>query len=160
MTPQPMARDVMYRILFRQIAAFQAQANVLAAQSKPNAFVANYHQNALQLSPAQAQQLIGVAVPCAQQIKAIDQQAEAIINAVKKQYKGIPRGPNAMVPPPSPQLAALEAQRTALVLAAADTLATEYGSAQFAYFENIVRLFIGSNSKVTTAAIGSQGVNQ
>jgi len=34
MTPQPLARDVMYRVLFRQIAAFQAQASQLAAQLK------------------------------------------------------------------------------------------------------------------------------
>lgn len=148
-TPQPLARDVMYRILFRQVAAFQAQASQLAAQFKPSAFVADYHQNALQLSP-QATQLINVAVPCVQQMKAIDQQAAAIIDAVKKQYKGQPKGPNSMVPLPPPQLSALEAQRTALILAAADTLASEYGPAQFAYFENTVRLYVGSNSKISS----------
>ena len=108
-TPQPLAREVMYRILFRQVAAFQTQANQLAAQSKPNAFVANYHQNALQLSPLQAAiQLMSVAVPCVQQITGIDQQAEAIIGAVKQKFKGLPKGPNSMVPPPPPELAALE----------------------------------------------------
>jgi hypothetical protein len=156
LTPQPLARDVMYRILFRQIAAFQVQASQLAAQFKPNAFAANYHQNALQLSPLQATQLINVAVPCVQQMKAIDQQAAAIIDAVKKQYKGMPKGPNSMVPPPPPQLSVLEAQRTALILAAADALASEYGPAQFAYFENTVRLYVGSNSKVSSPAVKNQ----
>lgn len=119
--------------------------------------MANYHQNALQLSPLQAAQLINVAVPCVQQIEAVDQQAAAIIDAVKKRYKGLPKGPNSMVPPPPPQLATLEAQRTALILAAADTLASEYGPAQFAYFENTVRLFVGSSSKITAAASGQPG---
>ncbi len=156
LTPQPLARDVMYRILFRQIAAFQTQASQLAAQFKPNAFVANYRQNALQLSSLQATQLINIAVPCVQQMKVIDQQAASIIDAVKKQYKGMPKGPNSMVPPPPAQLSVLEAQRTALILAAADTLASEYGPAQFAYFENTVRLYVGSNSKVSTAAVKTQ----
>ncbi len=43
LTPQPMARQIMYRILFREIGAYQNQATQLAAVGKPSAFLANYH---------------------------------------------------------------------------------------------------------------------
>ena len=86
LTPQPLARDVMYRILFSEIAAYQNQAASLAAQSKPNAFLLNYHQNVFQLSPALALQLVQVALPCAQQVRQIDAQAASIIDAVKSKY--------------------------------------------------------------------------
>ncbi len=156
LVPQPMPRDVMYRILFREIAAYQAQASQLASQLKPNAFVANYHQKVLELTPLQAAQLINVALPCARQIQLIDQQAAAIIDGVKKQYKNMPRGAaSSLVPPPPPQLSALEAQRTSVILAAADLIAAAFGPAQFAYFESLVRLHVGSNFKAVPAK-GSQ----
>jgi hypothetical protein len=92
--------------------------------------------------------LIPIARSCTQQIQAIDDQAAAIIQAVKKQHKNAARNsPNATVPPPPPELADLEARRTAVVLAAADKVATAFGSAQFSYFESLVRLYVGSGFK-------------
>ena len=152
-TPQPLARDVMYRVLFREIAAYRNAADQLAAQSKPDAFIRNYHEKVLELSAAQATQLIQIAMPCVQRIQAIDSQASAIIQAVKTQHKNAPRNsPNAVVPPPPQELAALEAQRATVILAAADSIAAAFGPAQFAYFENLVRRYVGSSFKASPPA--------
>ncbi len=101
--------------------------------------------------------MIQIALPCVQQVQAIDQQAAAIINAVKSQYKNVPKGATAsLVPPPPPQLATLEAQRTSVVLAAADSIASAFGPAQFAYFESVVRRYIGSNLVASAPASSPQ----
>ena len=146
-TSQPMPSRVMYRILFNEIAAFQNEAAQLAAQGKRNAFVLNYHQNQFQLNAAQAAQLIQVALPCAQDVKALDAQARAIVQAVKKQYR---LSPNKAVPPLPPALAQLEAQRTAVVLAAADSLAAAFGPTEFAAFELLAQQHVGSSIRPST----------
>ncbi len=146
-TKQPMARRVMYRILFNEIAAFQNEAVQLAAQGKRNAFVLNYHQNQLQLNAAQAAQLVQVAVPCAREIKGLDAQARAIVQAVKRQYR---LSPKKAVPPLPPALAQLEAQRTAVVLAAADSLAAAFGPTEFAAFELLAQQHVGSSIRPST----------
>ena len=157
LSPQPLPREVMYRILFREVAAYQAEADRLAALSKPNAFVRDYHQTLFQLSPANAARLKQVALPCAQQIQALDQQAETILKAVKSKYKGVPRGsPDAMVPPPPQELMDLEAQRTAVVLAAANSLTTAFGPGQFVYFESLVRRHVGAGFKASASAVKTQ----
>jgi hypothetical protein len=112
----------------------------------------NYHQTVLQLSPTLFAQLLQIVQPCVQQINAVNQQAAAIIQAAKSTYKGAARGsPNAMVPPPPQALADLEAQRKSVILTAADSIATAFGPAQFAYFETVVRRYIGSNYQVSAA---------
>jgi len=141
------------RILFREIAAYQDEADRLAAQAKPDGFLRNYHQKVFELSPALAAQLIPLARSCAQQIRALDAQAAAIVQAVKNQHKNVPRNsPNAMVPPAPPELANLETKRTAIILAAADQVATAFGPAQFAYFETLARQHVGSGFNASTPA--------
>ncbi len=142
----------MYRVLFREIAAYQAQADRLAAQSKPDGFVRNYHQQLLQLTPDKFSQVKEIILPCVQQMQAVDVQARTLIDAVKSQHRGAAKGsPNAMVPPPPPELADLEAKRTALILAAADAIAAALGPSQFAYFESLARRHLGSSFQVSTA---------
>jgi non-ribosomal peptide synthetase component F len=146
LTPQPMRRDVRYRILFREIAAYQGIAAQLAAQSKPNAFVLNYLTQALQLTSTQADQLNSIALPCAQQIQVIDRQAAAIIQAARGKY-GLSEG--VAVPPVPAELVQLEAQRTALILAAVSTITDAFGPSQFATFDSMVQQHIGSGYKVS-----------
>jgi hypothetical protein len=157
LSPQALPRDVIYRTLFREIAAYQAEADRLAAQSKPDAFVRHYHESVLQLSAAQFAQVKNVALGCVQQIQAIDLRAKEIIDTTKNQFKNVPKtSPKAIVPPPPQELAELEVQRSAIVLAAADTIATALGPAQFSYFENLTRRHVGSGLKASTTASNAQ----
>ena len=155
--PYPLQRDVMYRILFREIVAYQDMADQMAAQSKDAAFLRNYHQNTLELSTAMTAQLIQIVRPCVTQVRAIDAQANAVIRATKAQHKGAPPGsPNATTPPPPPELALLEAKRSAVILAAADSIAAAFGPAQFAYFETLVRRHVGSSFKSFAGSSAAQ----
>lgn len=138
-------RDLIYRILFREIASYQVQADELAKQSKPNGFIRNYHRDLFQLSPPHFAKVKSIALDCVQQLQVIDGQAKAIIEAAKSKHMGAPRdSPNAMVPPPPPELAILEERRKSLVLAAADSIAPEIGKGQMAYFETTARRYISS----------------
>lgn len=150
--PHAIPRDVIYRILFREIAAYQTQADQLARQNKPDTLIRNYHRDLLQLSSQHFTKVKNTALDCVRQMQIIDEQAKQIIEAVKSKHKGAPMGsPNAMVPPPPPELLILEERRRSVVLTAADSIATAIGPGQFAYFENIARRHVGSGLTAQTA---------
>ncbi|HEX5431326.1 MAG TPA: hypothetical protein VFW83_05135 [Bryobacteraceae bacterium] len=138
----------MYGILFREVVAYQNKADRLAAESKPSDFVRNYHASKLQLGAAESARLIEVSRLCVQQIQVIDQKAAAIIQEVKSQYRLSPGVP---VPPPPADLAELQSQRTAVLLAAADSLAAAFGPDRFASFEGLVRQHVGSGLRAQWA---------
>ena len=151
--PQLLTRQLMYRILFREVVAAQMAADRAAAESRSDAALRGYHRTKLELTPTQDSQLKQIASACVQQLMVLDNKAAAIIDGAKKLHQGAARdSADARVPPPPPELAALEEQRTALVLSAADSLATAFGPAQFAYFETLVRRHVGSSFKVVAAA--------
>jgi hypothetical protein len=114
----------LYRLLFKEVAAFQNEAAQLASQGKPSTFVSTYHQKQFQLDASQAAELIQIALPCAQQIQSLDNHARLIVQQVKKQYG---KSQGAAVPPPPAALAELEALRTSIVLAAANSIASAFG---------------------------------
>jgi hypothetical protein len=148
LVPQAVPREVMYRLLFREVALVQRRADAAVVRGKPNPLLTDFFRSRLQLTTAQDAGLKQIGLACAAQIAILDGQADAIISATRSQYKNAPRGsPNAMLPPLPQALVDLEAQRTALVLAAADSLAQTYGPSQFAYFESLVRRHVGSGAK-------------
>ena len=145
-------RSVLYRLLVREVAAFQGHAAQLDAQGKASNFVSRYHQTLFHLDDLQAAQLIEIVIPCAQQVKALDDQASTIIQHAKANYgklHGVP------VPPPPAALADLEARRTAVVLAAADSIAAAFGPAEFASFELLVQKHFGSRHTAPGGASGN-----
>lgn len=155
LTSRPVSRDVIYRTLFKEIAAYQREADRLTQQGKPDAFVRNYHRQVLELSPQHFAKVRTVALDCVARVREVDNQARQIIEAVKSKHKNIPRGaPNALVPPPPSQLLILEEQRKSIVLAAADSLKAEIGPAQFAYFENMARRHVGSGYAPASKIVG------
>ncbi|MDQ2711076.1 MAG: hypothetical protein M3Y72_17335 [Acidobacteriota bacterium] len=151
--PQPMAREVMFRVLFREVANFQAKADEFAKQAKPDAFLREYHRGMLELNETQDTELKRVFIECAQQIHSVDAQAANIIDAVKSRYRHAPRNAaSGLVPPPPQELHDLEAKRTTLVLSAADSLASNFGPAQSALFQARVRQYVGSHYRAVSSA--------
>jgi hypothetical protein len=145
LSPTQMPRDLMYGLLFREVRKLNDQANALAAQSKPNSFLVNHLRNYLQLSDSLNSQLNAVALSCDLQVEDLDKRAGAIIQTAKQQYRMVPHGRVVRVPPPPQALKDLQAQRKQTILAAADQLAGQYGPAQFAVFESLVRRYVGTH---------------
>jgi hypothetical protein len=130
----------MYGVLFREIARFNAKADELAAQSKSSSFLRNHHRNFLELSEPLNSQLRQVALNCVRDVDGFDRRAGAIIKSIKERY----RGKRALVPPLPQELRDLQEARKQRIIAAADQLAGVFGQAQFAYFESLVRRYVGA----------------
>lgn len=146
---QQFSRPLLYRLLFREVLSVDKAAGRAEAASQPSGTLRNYHLTRLELSPTQDAQLKAIAAQCIASLAPVDARANAIIEAAKKRHRGAPKGsPNAQVPPAPPELAALEMQRSSIILSAVDALAQMYGPGEFVYFENLVRRHMSASVKL------------
>jgi hypothetical protein len=141
-------KATLYELLFREITHFNAEADALEAQSKPSAFLRNYHRNLLQLDELFDSQLRQVALSYQRDVEQLDLRAGAIIGKVKGQYRD--RRKQILVPPPPKELYDLQNQRIQIINASVDKLATSFGPARYAYLESLVRRHVGSCFRLDT----------
>ncbi len=138
--------SVVYRHLFRHVAAFKAKADELERQGKEAKNFRGFFKHKADLSDYQAQMLEQIAVQCALEIKLIDERAKPIIEAYKAQY------PNGQVPhgqkpaPPPAELRQLTQERNELVLRKRDELRAVFGEEAFGRFQQFVKNKIESNA--------------
>ena len=143
--------NVVYRHLFRHVAALKAKADELERQGKDAGNLRRFFKHKASLSDDEAQVLDQIAAQCAAEIKGIDERARPIIEAYKAQY------PNGQVPhgqlplPPPAELGQLEQERDSLVLRRRDELQAAFGAEAFARFNNFVKNKIAPNVNQVSA---------
>lgn len=143
---------VVYRHLFRHVAAFKDKADEIERQGKNAEHLRGFFKHKAELNDYQAQMLDQIAVQCALEIKLIDERAKLIIEAYKAQY------PNGQVPhgqlplPPPAELGQLTKERNDLVLRKRDELRAAFGDEEFGRFQDFVKNKIAPN--VTPVTVG------
>ena len=80
-TSPAIPEQIIYRHLFRHIAAFKARADELERQGKDGRSFHDFFKNKASLSDEQAQMLEQTALQCALEMKAIDERAKTTIQA-------------------------------------------------------------------------------
>ncbi len=149
--PAEVPEQVVYRHLFRHVAALKAKADDLEREGKDAATLHRVFKRNADLSDEQAQILERVASQCALEIKLIDERAKPIIAAYKAQY------PNGQVPhgqqpaPPPAELGEMTKQRNDLVLRKRDELRAAFGEDAFKHFQDFVKNKIAPNVKPVSA---------
>jgi len=137
--------SVVYRHLFRHVAAFKAKADELERQGKDAKHLHGFFKRKADLSDEQARMLEQIASQCALEIKAIDERAKPIIEAYKAQY------PNGQVPhgqqpaPPPAELQQMTKERNDLTLRKRDELRAAFGEEAFGRFHEFVKNKVAPN---------------
>jgi hypothetical protein len=137
--------SVVYRHLFRHVAALKTKADDFERQNKDAEHLKGFFKRKANLSDEQARRLDEVASQCALGIKTIDERANLIIEAYKAQY------PNGQVPhgqkpaPPPAELQQLTNERNDLVLRKRDELRAAFGEEAFGHFQEFVKNKISPN---------------
>jgi len=145
--PVPAARQdgsipehVAYDFLFRRTARFRKKA---VEAGRPEVPDAAFHREA-RLNTAQARALEEVAAAVSRQVEAQDARARVVIERFRARYPGgvVPRGKK--LPPPPPELRAMQEERNAIILRGRDHLRGLLGEQKFAGFNDFVlRRFAG-----------------
>lgn len=146
-----MPDSVVYRHLFRHVAALKAKADDSERQGESAEHLRGFFKHKAKLNDEQARTLDEIAARCALGIEAIDERARPIIEAYKAQY---PNGqvPHGQLPPPPPdELRQLTRERDELVLGKRDELRSAFGEEAFSRFQEFVKNKIAPNVSPVSA---------
>lgn len=120
-------------------------ATELQTRGRSDDFIQKHHRAALELSSRKQAILVSVSRDFVSNVHDIDNEAYRIIRNAKLAYRG-----QGKVPPPPPELAALQARRHALVADHVRTLQNSFGPADFVYFDAQVRRYMRVNYKLVS----------
>jgi hypothetical protein len=148
-SPRPQASvipdSVLYKHLFRHVAAFKKQAEQAVQQGKDGTPMRAFFKHKAQLTDEQARILEEIADDCDREVRLQDAKAKTVIDAYKAQYPGgkVPHGETPK--PPPAELKAMTQERNAIILRARDRLRASFGEAEFRRFDGFVKLRIAPN---------------
>lgn len=159
--PMPSAgvpEHVVYRMFLHQIFHNREVAETNEARGDSRAAYAwRHHYDAAQLSDEQMAALVRIASDCEQEVKAMDARAKVIIDARRAlYYPGGKVPPGGKIAPPSPELAAMQEERNAIVLRWRDRVRETFGEQEFARLQEFLRQRVVPHITLTPIAPPSQ----
>jgi hypothetical protein len=130
---------VVYWFLFNDVVFLKERGDENDRQGKPSGSIRSWFQREGKLNVAQGQLLEQVAVECKIEVAGLDAKATSIIKEFRSRYPGgrVPTGTK--LPPPPPELAALQAERIAVILRARDRLRQGLNEQDFISFDDFVK---------------------
>ena len=138
----PIPEHVAYNFLFLSVASFRKKAT---ERGKPEAINSALQREAA-LSDMQARLLDEIAAATLKEVDLQDARARVIIEAFRAHYPGgiVPQGEK--LPPPPPELKAMQEERNSMVLRGRDRLLAVFGQQEFGRFNKFVmNRFAGEN---------------
>jgi hypothetical protein len=144
-----------FRAYFAQIMAIESLADRLKAQGKDDTTARGAIQKDAGLSAQEAGLLKEVAQQCNADYAAQTAVGTSAVNSLRQQYPPVAGAPSP--PAVTQQLAALEAQRTAIVAGCMQQLQTAMGHVRFGYLDLYVLVRVGRKLKQGSLPPGAQG---
>jgi hypothetical protein len=138
---------VIYDAFFHYVVALKDDATDLERSGKSGESLRNYVQVRAGLDYEQARLLDAIASSCVKEVEQQDRDARAVIEKFKAQFPGgrVPKG--ARVPPPPPELRAMQRQRDAIIVRARSRLQAEIGEVGFNRLAGFVDKYISPNTR-------------
>lgn len=141
---------VVYSFLFRHQNFMKKKAEEAESRGQDSSLFRNYYQREAKLDDRQAAMLSDIATQVELDVKAIEAEAKLIVDKVRAERASAPVKPNQPVPPPSPELMALQQRRNAVVLQARNQLERALGPSSFSDFHKYVKDKVASQIKPKT----------
>lgn len=139
--------QVVYGAFFHQVVEMKDDARNLERSGKSGDLLRTFVELHARLNSDEARVLDEVASSCVQEVSQQDQEALAVIEKFRAQFPGgkVPKGTK--LPPPPPELKAMQQQRDAIILSARDRLRTELGQAGFNKVSIFIEKYISPNTR-------------
>lgn len=147
-TPGGLPEHVAYEFLFRRSVFFRGRA---ASAGKPQSLDPTLGREA-GLRDEHIGVLDEIAAACLQEVKAQDEKARVLINSYRARYpaRTLPQGQS--LPPPPPELEAMQRERDAILLRGRDHLREALGESGFTRFSEFVMRRFGGRPAHSPAA--------
>lgn len=141
---------VSYRFLFHHLRVLKEEGEKSERRGRGKSTLLLRFKEEAALNDNQFRKLQDEALECERRVAELDEKAKAIIEAAKAQFPlGIvPLGQN--VPPPPPELQALQEERDSTILRSRDRLRAAFDEPSFARFHDSVQRRIASQVRTAT----------
>jgi hypothetical protein len=143
----PVPENVLYGVMFREIAAFKKKAAEKEKKGEDASEIRKYHKKRARLNDQQGDILDRIADETNRETAKLDAKAKKIIEAERARRPGGQLKAGEELPAPPEALKNLGQQRKQLILKARERLRLELGDAEFQRFEQFVKQDIGSRIK-------------
>jgi hypothetical protein len=142
---EPIPEFVPYRFLFRHISILSEPAQELAREGNGHSALLSVFQEETSLDDRRFEVLRRTALQCEQEVAGLDERAKTIIDTFRAHYPpgALPR--ELELPPPPPELIALQDQRNQAFLRYRDRLRVAFGEVEFARFDAFVQARFAPN---------------
>lgn len=137
---------VVYSFLFRHQNFMKKKAEEAESRGQDSSFFRKYYQREAKLDDRQAAMLSDIATQFELDVKAIEAEAQLVINRLRAQRASAPKKSD-QSPPPAPELIALQKRRDNVVLQARNQLERVLGPTSFNEFQTYVREKVASQIK-------------
>lgn len=138
---------VKYWLLFSHVVSLKNKADELERKGRKTSLRSAVKKDA-GLSDEQGQSLENISLECAKEVEQLDGRAKRVIDAFKSRYPGghVPDGET--LPPPPPELTALQRERDNAVLRARARLHASLGDREFERLDAFAKRY-GRDAQVT-----------
>jgi hypothetical protein len=139
--------QVIYSAFFHYVVDMKNDATDLDNAGKSGDSLRTYVQLRARLNSEEARLLDVIASSCVQQVSQQDQEALAVIEKFRAQFPGgkVPKGTK--LPPPPPELKAMQQQRDTIVIGARDRLRAALGGVGFNKVSTFIEKYISPNTR-------------
>jgi hypothetical protein len=138
---------VIYRHLFHHAHVMnqEAQKAELRGDMQAAASLRSFYKHEAELNDEQARLFDQVGAECEREVNEQDRKAQVIIKRFRAQFPGgrVPDGEP--LPPPSPELVEMQAERNAIILRARDRLREALGEQGFNRFQHFIKVKVAPN---------------
>ncbi len=143
--PGDVSDHIVYRILFRHVAAFQSKADAQQSQGQSGEPFRHHFRKKLELSPDQELDLNSISSDYVAKATLIQTEIAAVIRTFRQQYPGglMPKDQIPQAPPVI--LQTLELERSQLLQNGIDDLRIAFGESEFARTRQLARQQIVTN---------------
>jgi|ERR1041384_3237259 hypothetical protein len=137
--------QVVYSAFFHFVVDLQKQAGELESEGKKGESLRGYVQKETGLSDEEAAELSEISAACVEAVSQQDAKALLVIQQFQAQFPGgkVPRG--VKLPPPPPELKALQEERDQMILSARNQLVSVLGETVFGNLERFAKSRVAIN---------------
>jgi hypothetical protein len=135
----PVPDHVIYGLFLRHVSMLKKQAIENERRGKDGSGLRSTYKRKADLSDYEADRLEQIATECEQEVTQQDARAKVIIDAFRARYPNGIVPPGETLPPPPPELQAMQIERDQIVLRARDRLRAAFGEQEFTRFEQFIR---------------------
>jgi hypothetical protein len=158
--PSQAPEHVVYRQFFHHLVALKQRAEEAESHGKSGTALREHYKAKIGLKDKDADLLDQIAAECDRETAKVDAKAQKIIDGIRRRFPNGKMASPEELPPPPPELKALQLKRDMIVMRARHRLVTELGAQGFQQIDDFIKLNFSRDVQPTGVNPKPSGTSQ